>query len=193
VSRPASHYHATITDRWGLPVSSLCPQISPPLLARVATTAKLLVMGWPPITTPRHKDGRLSTCHLVPSRRLRCAVTSHHRCPPASALVGTVPVRFWSRPLSDEVFEQAALLAKLPLQNACHICHCLALPTHACSRVGRVRCRPSLHRVDTWMPPCPAHYPDANVRTNAARVPFTRPPFATAPLCHTSTLALPPR
>jgi hypothetical protein len=163
VSRPTSHYHAAITDRWGLPVSSLFPQISPPLLAPVATTAKLPVMGWPPITTPRHKDGRLSTCHLVPSHRLRCTVTSHHRCPPASAPVDTVPVRFSSRPLDDEVLEQATLLAKLPLPNACRRGHCLALPTHACSHVGRVRWRPLLRRVDSWMPPCPAHYPDADV------------------------------
>jgi hypothetical protein len=34
-----------------------------------------------------------------------------------------------------------------------------------------------LRRVDTWMSPCPAHYPDADVQTNAARVPFTQPPF----------------
>jgi hypothetical protein len=54
----------------------------------------------------------------------------------------------------------------------------------------------------TWMPlvvpcghldaPCPAHYHDADVRTNTARVPFTRPSFAAAPLRRTSTLTLPP-
>jgi hypothetical protein len=32
------------------------------------------------------------------------------------------------------------------------------------------------------MPPCLAHYPDTDVRTNAARVPFTRLLFAVVPL-----------
>jgi hypothetical protein len=79
-------YRAVIADRWGLPVSSLFPQISPPLLARVATQAKLPATGQPPITTMCHKDGRMFTCHHGPSRQLRCTVASYHRCPPSSAL-----------------------------------------------------------------------------------------------------------
>jgi hypothetical protein len=68
-----------------------------------------------------------------------------------------------------------------PLCNAAH---------HA--RVARVRWRPSLCRVDTWMPPYPAHYPNTDVQTNAARVPFMWPPFAATPLRRASKLALPP-
>jgi hypothetical protein len=63
-SHPASSYYTTVADRWGPPVSSLFPQISPPLLARVATPAKLSAMGRPPITTSGHKDGRVFTATL---------------------------------------------------------------------------------------------------------------------------------
>jgi hypothetical protein len=147
VSQPASRYRTVIADRWGPPVSPLFPQISPPLLAHMATPTKLSAMGWPPITTLRHKDGHVSTCHLGPSRRLWCTVASHHHCPPASALVDAAPVGFRSRPLGDEVIEQVASLAKLPLLNACHGGHSLVLPVHACSRVGRVRWHPPSCRV----------------------------------------------
>jgi hypothetical protein len=68
---------------------------------------------------------------------------------------------------------------------------CAACPAGQADK-GRVRWHPSLRCVDTWMPPCLAHYPDANVRTNTACVHFTRLPFAAAPLCRTSMLALPP-
>jgi hypothetical protein len=34
-----------------------------------------------------------------------------------------------------------------------------------------------LRRVDSWMPPCLAHYPDTDVWTNTARVPFTQLPL----------------
>jgi hypothetical protein len=70
----------------------------------------------------------MCACHLEPSLRLRCTVASHHRCPPLFALVSAAPVGFWSRPLSDQVLEQAALLAKLLLLNACCGGHRLALP-----------------------------------------------------------------
>jgi hypothetical protein len=96
-------------------------------------------MSRPPITTPCHKGSRVFVYHLEPSRQLRCTVVSHRRWPPASALIGVAPVGFWSRPLDDEVLEQAALLSKLPLPNACRGGHCLALPACACSRVDRVR------------------------------------------------------
>jgi hypothetical protein len=60
-----ARYRATVTDRRGPPVSSLFPQISPPLLrARVSSPAKLPVIGQPPVTTPCHKDGRVFSCHL---------------------------------------------------------------------------------------------------------------------------------
>jgi hypothetical protein len=77
--------------------------------------------------------------HLELLRRVRSDVASHHCCPPSSALVAAVPVRFWSRLLSDEVIEQAALLAKLSLSNACRGGHRLALPTCARSHVDKVR------------------------------------------------------
>jgi hypothetical protein len=85
--------------------------------------------------------------HLEPSRRLWCVVASHHRCLPASALIGAASVGFWSRPLGDEVLEQAAPLAKLPLPNVCRGGHRLALPTRARSCVDWVRWHPPLCRV----------------------------------------------
>jgi hypothetical protein len=130
-----------------MPVSSLFPQISPPLLARVATHAKLPATGWPHITTPHHKDGRVFTCHLEPLRLLWCVVASRHHCSPASALVSAAPVGFWSRPLGDEVLEQAAPLAKFPLPNACRGGHRLELPVRPCSHVGRVHWHPPSCRV----------------------------------------------
>jgi hypothetical protein len=57
----------------------------PLLRHRPSSPTKFPSMGRPPITTPHHKDDRVSTCHLEPSRRLRCTVASRHRCPPASA------------------------------------------------------------------------------------------------------------
>jgi xanthosine utilization system XapX-like protein len=51
--------------------------------------------------------------------------------PPMSALVGAALVGFQSCPLSDEVLEQAAPLAKLPLPNACRGGHRLELPARA--------------------------------------------------------------
>jgi hypothetical protein len=50
-----------------------------------SSLAKFLSTDRPPVTTPRHKDDRVSTCHLEPLCRLRCAVASHHRVPPVSA------------------------------------------------------------------------------------------------------------
>jgi hypothetical protein len=71
-------YRAAIVDRWVPPVSSLFPQIFPPLLrACISSPAKFLLMGQPPVTTPRHKAGRMFTCHLEPLCQLRWAVVSH--------------------------------------------------------------------------------------------------------------------
>jgi hypothetical protein len=123
----------------GARLSALLPRIPPPMLTHVATPAELSPPSRPPITTSRLKDVRMSACPLEPSRRLRCTVASHHRCPPASTLVGAAPVRFRGRPLGDEVLEQAAPLAKLPLPNACRGGHRLALPARARSHIGRVR------------------------------------------------------
>jgi hypothetical protein len=79
--------------------------------------------------------------------------------------------------LNDEALEQPSSLAKLQLPKACRVGRRIALLVHAHSHVGRVRWCPSLRHVDTWMPPCPAHYPDADVQTNTAHVPFTRLPL----------------
>jgi hypothetical protein len=87
-------------------------------------------------------------------------MASHHRCPPASALVGAAPVGFWSRSLSEEVLEQAAPLAKLPLPNACRGGHCLALLTCSRSHVDRVR----------W------HSPSCRVAHLRSDAPSTSPP-----------------
>jgi hypothetical protein len=78
--------------------------------------AELPPTSRPPVIIPRHKDGRVFAYHLEPSHRLWCAMASHHRCPPASALVGAALVGFRSRPLGDEVLKQAAPLAKLLLR-----------------------------------------------------------------------------
>jgi hypothetical protein len=163
-----ARYHTAVDDRRGPSVSSLFPQISPPLLARVATPAKLPTMGQPPITTPRHKDGRVFTCHLESSRRPRCTVASHHRRPHASALVGDAPVRFRSRSLSDKALEQATMLAKLSLPNACRGGHRLALPVRARSRVDRVR----------W------HSPLCHMACLSSDAPSTSPPPAAKGQCH---------
>jgi hypothetical protein len=146
-SLPA-HYRTTVTDRRDPHVRAVFPQ-SPLLRARVSSPAKFPSTGQPPITTPRHKDGRVFTYNLESSRQLRCAMASHHRCPTASALVAAASIEFRSRPLSDEVLEQAAPLAKLPLPNACHGGHRLALHARARSHIVRVRCRPSLRHVNT--------------------------------------------
>jgi hypothetical protein len=122
-----ARYRATITDRCGPLASSLFPQISPPLLGRVATQAKLPATRRPPVPTPRRKDGRMLTCHLEPSRQLRCAMVSQHHCPPVSTPIGDASIGFRSRPLGDKVLEQAAPLAKLPLPNVCRGGHHLAL------------------------------------------------------------------
>jgi hypothetical protein len=65
----------------------------PLLHARVSSPSKFPVMGRPPITTPRHKKPHVFACHLEPSRRLQCAMVSHHHCaaallPPIAALAG---------------------------------------------------------------------------------------------------------
>jgi hypothetical protein len=107
-------------------------------------------------------------CHLEPSCRLRCDVASHQRCPPASTIVGAAPVRFWSRPLGDEVLEQAAPLDKLQLPSACHGGHHLALPAHMHSPVDRVR----------W------HFPSCHVARLGSDAPSTSPPPVAKGQCH---------
>jgi hypothetical protein len=57
----------------------------PLLRHRRSSPAKFPSMGCSLVTTLCQKDDRVSTCHLEPSRRLRCIVASHHRCPPTSA------------------------------------------------------------------------------------------------------------
>jgi hypothetical protein len=108
-------------------------QIHPlPLLRhRRSSTAKFRSMGQSPVTTLHHKDAHVCVCRPEPSRQLRCVVVSRHRCPPASSLVIAASVGFWSRPLGDEVLEQAAPLAKLPLPKACRGDHRLALPARS--------------------------------------------------------------
>jgi hypothetical protein len=101
---------------------------SPPLLARVATLAELPPTSRPTVTTPRHKDSRVFACHLESSHQLQCTVASHHRCSPASVLVGTA-------------------LVKLPLPNVCRGGHCLALPARVRSRVDRVYWHSPSYRV----------------------------------------------
>jgi hypothetical protein len=123
----------------GLTCQLSSPKFPPHLLARVTTPAELPPTSRPPVTTSRLKDVCVCACPLEPSHRLRCAVASHHRCPPASALVSAAPIGFRGRPLGDEVLEQAAPLAKLPLPNACRGGHRLVLPTRTRSHVGRVR------------------------------------------------------
>jgi hypothetical protein len=109
---------ASVANGWDPPVSSLFPQF-PSSARRVATLAELPPTSRPPVTTPRHKDSRVFACHLEPSHQLQCTVASHHRCSPASVLVGTA-------------------LVKLSLPNVCRGGHCLALPARVRSRVDRV-------------------------------------------------------
>jgi hypothetical protein len=63
------------------------------------------------------------------------------------------------------------------------------------SQVGVVRWRPSMRRMDTWIPPYPAHHPDARIRTTLSSRALHVTPIITAPLRCVSacTLALPPR
>jgi hypothetical protein len=70
-----------------------------------------------------------------------------------------------------------------PLRSTAHVC--------VRSRVRAVRWRTSMHRVDTWIPPCPAHDPDAGVRTTPSSRAHHATPIATAP--RERTLALPSR
>jgi hypothetical protein len=107
-------------------------------------------------------------CHLEPLCRLWCVVASHHLCPTVSALIATVPVRFQSRLLSDEVLEQAAPLAKLPLPNACRGGHRLALPTCTRSRLDWV----------CW------HSPSGRMAHLGSDAPSTSPPSAAKGQCH---------
>jgi hypothetical protein len=83
-----AHYCTTVDDRRGPPVSSLFPQIFPPLLAHVTTIAKLLATGWPPITTPRTRMVACSPITLshhvrcgapwCPITAGRCSAAAHH-------------------------------------------------------------------------------------------------------------------
>jgi hypothetical protein len=109
-----------------------------------------------------HEDAHMCSCHLEPSHQLRCTVASHHRCPPASALITAASVGLQSRPLGDEVLEQAAPLAKLPLSNVCRGGHRLALPTRMRSRVDWVR----------W------HSPSCRMASLGSDAPSTSPPPA---------------
>jgi hypothetical protein len=103
------------------------------------------------LSPPLHReDARVCACHLESLRQLWCAMVSHHCCPPASALVG------------DEVLEQAAPLAKLPLPNACRGGHHLGLLTRARSHIDRVR----------W------HSPSCHVAHLGSDAPSTSPPLA---------------
>jgi hypothetical protein len=131
VSHLASCYYTTVADRWGPPVSSLFPQISPPLLARMATPTKLPVTGRPPITTSCHKDGRVFTATL--SSRVGCSAPW---CP-----VTVARLRLPS--------------SALRRSDVCCGGHRLALPMCSCSHIARVHWHPSLRFVDTWMPPPP--------------------------------------
>jgi hypothetical protein len=54
----------------------------PLLRHRRSSPAKFPSTGRPPVTTPHHKDNRMSTYHIESSRRLRSTVATHHRCPP---------------------------------------------------------------------------------------------------------------
>jgi hypothetical protein len=65
-----------------------------------------------------------------------------------------------------------------------------ATRVHVRSRVGAVRWRPSLHHVDTWMPPCPAHHPDASVWTTPSSRALHVAPIAVVPLRHASGRSL---
>jgi hypothetical protein len=154
---PALHRH---------PAHSCLPTPSSPnsplCSARVATQAKSPLMSRPAVTTPRHNDSRVFACQPESSSQLRCTKVSHHHCPPVSSLISATPVRFRSRPLSDEVLEQAAPQAKLPLPNACSGGHCLALPTHVHSHVDRV----------CW------HSPLCHMARLGSDAPSTSPPLA---------------
>jgi hypothetical protein len=60
---------------------------------------------------------------------------------------------------------QPTLLTKLALPKGCHLDPGVALPVHVRSHIARVRWCPSLRCVDTWMPPCIAHYPNTDIHT----------------------------
>jgi hypothetical protein len=76
-----ARYRVSLADRRGPPISTLLTQIFPHLLACVATPAKLLVTGQPPVTTPCHKNAHVCAYRLEPSCQLQCIVVSHHCCP----------------------------------------------------------------------------------------------------------------
>jgi hypothetical protein len=61
---------------------------------------------------------------------------------------------------------------------------------HVRSRLGTVRWRPSMCHVDTWIPPYPAHHPDAGVRTMPSSRALHVTPIAAAPLCRVITHSL---
>jgi hypothetical protein len=136
----------------------------------VALPVKLPSLSRPPVTT-----STLQCCHLC-ARALEPLCRFLISCSIVSALLAAPPPSSLRQPgclrqgLDDEALEQPALLAKLQLPKACRAGHRLALPARVRSLVRKVRCRPSLHRADTWMPPYPAHYPDVDVRINAAHV-----------------------
>jgi hypothetical protein len=155
---PAVTAPPSLTD--GARLSALFPQI-PPSSARPRDDAGRITAYESATRHHLTPQGCLRVrLPLEPSHRLQCAVESHHRCPPASALVSAAPVGFRGRPLGDEVLEQAAPLAKLPLPNAYRGGHRLVLPTRTRSHVGRVR----------W------HLPSCHVARLNSDAPSTSPP-----------------
>jgi hypothetical protein len=63
--------------------------------------------------------------------------------------------------------------------EGCRLDPGVALWARACSHVVRVRWCPSLRRLDTWMPPCPAHLLATDIRT---KIPSASPPHQPVPL-----------
>jgi hypothetical protein len=99
--------------------------------------------------SPPHATRMAACSPATLSHRVGCGalwrpVTAARLCLLSSL---AAPVGFWSRPLDDEVLEQATLVAKLPPPNVCHGRHHLALPTRTRSCVGRVRWHPPSCRV----------------------------------------------
>jgi hypothetical protein len=79
---------------------------------------------------------------------------------------------------------QPTLLTKLALPKGCRLDPGVALPVHVHSHIARVRC-PSLRCVDTWMPPCIAHYPNTDILTKLLQCRLFANPLPQSASLHT--------
>jgi hypothetical protein len=181
--------HIVVADRHGPLVGAVIPQSSPASRPR-GVTGKITIVD--PATHHHLHVGVLPPMHPHPRAIASSPRAILHRVHAVAALLSPSLrlTRYLTRSsvTKPHVARSAGRADTAESTPSSPLCSTTRVRVR--SRVGTLCWRPSMHYVDTWIPPSPADHLDASVRTTPSSCALHATPIAAAPLCRVSARSL---